>query len=125
MKEKPTYTIIGDDTEIKGDIIIRGSLVIAGRVYGNVTADETVSITAGSVVTGTITARNIYISGTVKKGVKASGKVALSADSRLEGTLKASKLIIEEGAFYTGICSMENEEPESENLNENFTEKLE
>ncbi|HDT12219.1 MAG TPA: polymer-forming cytoskeletal protein [Candidatus Marinimicrobia bacterium] len=122
MKEKPTYTIIGDDTEIKGDINVRGSLVIAGRIYGNVTADETVSITAGSIVTGTITARNVYINGTVKKGVKASGKVVLSPDSRLEGTLKAAKLIIEEGAFYSGICSMENEEPEPEASMENSSE---
>jgi cytoskeletal protein CcmA (bactofilin family) len=112
MKEKPTYTIIGDDTEIHGDIIIHGSLVIAGRIQGNVTADETVSITAGSIVTGTITARNIFINGTVKKGVIATGKVVLSADSRLEGTLKAAKLIIEEGAIYSGICSMETNEPD-------------
>lgn len=125
MKEKPTYTIIGDDTEIKGDIIVRGSLVIAGRIFGNVSADETVSITAGSVVTGTISARNIYINGTVKKGVKATGKVVLSADSRLEGTLKAAKLIIEEGAFYSGICSMDVEEKDSDIPDNNSSEKLE
>ncbi len=106
MKEKPTYTIIGDDTEIKGDVFIKGSIMIAGKISGNVTAGETVNVTAGSVVKGTITAQNIYVSGTVLKGVKASGKVVLGADSRLEGTLQAARLVIEDGAVYSGLCTM-------------------
>ncbi|MCD6234028.1 MAG: hypothetical protein DRP86_05865 [Candidatus Neomarinimicrobiota bacterium] len=109
MKEKPTYTIIGDDTEIKGDVFIKGSIMIAGKIEGNVTAGETVSITAGSVVNGSISAKDIFISGTVLNGVHATGKVTLGADSRLEGTLKASRLIIEDGARYSGLCSMSDE----------------
>jgi len=110
MKEKPTYTIIGDDTEIKGDVFIKGSIMIAGKVEGNVTAGETVSVTAGSVVNGSIRAKDIFISGTVLNGVHATGKVTLGSDSRLEGTLKATRLIIEDGARYSGLCAMTDEE---------------
>ncbi|MDD5583118.1 MAG: polymer-forming cytoskeletal protein [Candidatus Marinimicrobia bacterium] len=106
MKEKPTYTIIGDDTEIKGDIFIKGSIMIAGKIDGNITADETVSVTAGSIVNGMIKASDVYVSGTVLKGVHASGKVVLGSDSKLEGPLKAARLIIEEGAQYSGLCTM-------------------
>jgi cytoskeletal protein CcmA (bactofilin family) len=119
MKEKPTYTIIGDDTEIAGNVFIKGSIMIAGKVDGNVTAGETVNVTAGSVVKGMITAQNIYVSGTVLKGVNAKGKVVLGSDSRLEGPLKAARLIIEDGAVYSGLCTMpeneENEETEDRN----------
>lgn len=122
MKEKPTYTIIGDDTEITGDVFIKGSIMIAGKIDGNVTAGETVSVTAGSVVNGSISARDIFISGTVLKGVKASGKVTLGADSHLEGTLKASRLIIEDGARYSGLCAMTDDEETRVDVGENQTQ---
>jgi cytoskeletal protein CcmA (bactofilin family) len=42
----------------------------------------------------------------VKGKVFASGKVVLEAKSTFHGELKTSKLVIDEGALFEGVCSM-------------------
>lgn len=107
MKDKPTYTIIGDDTEIRGDVVTEGSITVAGTVDGDLTSPSGVRITAGGKVTGHVKAQDVYLNGTVLGGISADGRVVMSAESRLSGTLKSSRVSVEEGARFDGICDMD------------------
>ena len=115
MKEKPTYTIIGDNTEILGSVKVKGSLMIAGTISGDVEADEVVRVAPGAVITGRITAGEVILNGSVGNGIQAVGKVILGEQSSLNGDLIATRLVVEEGAVFSGTGSVTKENENSDN----------
>lgn len=111
MKERPTYTIIGDNTKIDGSINIEGSLMVAGIINGDVTSSETVRVAESARIAGRITAKDVFLNGKVGNGIYASGRVILGAESHLSGDLVASRLVVEEGAVFTGATKIVEDEP--------------
>ncbi len=110
MKEKPSYTIIGDNTEVHGSIRVKGSLMIAGYVSGDIEADEVVRIALGARVDGRVMASEVVLNGSVGKGIQAVGKVILGEQSELRGDLIATRLVVEEGAVFSGTGTIVREE---------------
>jgi cytoskeletal protein CcmA (bactofilin family) len=106
MEEKPSYTIIGKDTTVRGDLQVVGSIMVAGTVVGNITSGDTVRVARGARIHGDIIAKHAIIGGTVEGTLKTSGKVVLGDKSRLTGDLVAVMVTIEEGAFFEGKCEM-------------------
>ena len=102
-----TSSILGPELEIHGDVKVSGSLLIYGKVFGNIQSNGSVQTANGSVVTGNISAKDITIGGKVDGDLDVEKKVTLGDTSFLSGNLKASILTIEEGAKFDGVCSME------------------
>ena len=102
-----TSSILGPELEIHGDVKVSGSLLIYGKVFGNIQSNGIVQTANGSVVTGNISAKDIAIGGKVDGDLDVEKKVTLGDTSFLSGNLKASILTIEEGAKFDGVCSME------------------
>jgi cytoskeletal protein CcmA (bactofilin family) len=50
--------------------------------------------------------KNAIVGGKIKGKIFASGKVVLESKSSFHGELKTSKLVIDEGAIFEGVCSM-------------------
>jgi cytoskeletal protein CcmA (bactofilin family) len=112
QSEKPeskTSSILGPELEIRGDVKVSGSLLIYGKVYGNIQSSGAVRTANGSVVNGNISAREVAIGGKVDGDLDVEKKVTLGDTSFLTGNLKASILTIEEGAKFDGVCSMAKE----------------
>jgi cytoskeletal protein CcmA (bactofilin family) len=101
-------SILGPELEIKGDVKVAGSLLIYGKVFGNIDSNGTVRTAKGSVVKGNIKAKNAAISGEVEGDLIVKSKVTLGDTSLLTGNLKAAILTIEEGAKFEGICNMQS-----------------
>jgi cytoskeletal protein CcmA (bactofilin family) len=53
-----------------------------------------------------VEAGSIIVEGDVKGNLSASDRVELKASSRYEGDLHSSKLVVEEGAVFTGHVSV-------------------
>ena len=105
--ENKSSSILGPELEIHGDVKVSGSLLIYGKVFGNIKSNGTIQTANGSVVNGNISARDASISGKVDGDLDVEKKVTLGDTSNLSGNLKASILTIEEGAKFDGVCSME------------------
>ena len=103
-----TSSILGPELEIHGDVKVSGSLLIYGKVFGNIQCKGSVRTARGSEVKGNITAQEVTIGGKVEGDVDVNKKVILGDSSALTGNLKASTLTIEEGAKFEGICNMTN-----------------
>jgi len=101
-------SILGPELEIKGDVKVAGSLLIYGKVFGNIVSTGTVRTAKGSVVKGNIKAKDAAISGEVEGDLVVKSKVTLGDTSLLTGNLKSAILTIEEGATFEGVCNMEN-----------------
>jgi cytoskeletal protein CcmA (bactofilin family) len=99
-------SILGPELEIHGDVKATGSLLIYGKVYGNIESKGSVRTAKGSLVKGNIHARDAIVSGDVEGDVEVEAKVTLGNSSHLSGNLKAAILTIEEGAQFDGACHM-------------------
>ena len=104
--ESKSSSILGPELEIHGDVKVSGSLLIYGKVFGNIQSNGAVQTANGSVVNGNISARDASISGKVDGDLDVEKKVTLGDTSYLSGNLKAKILTIEEGAKFDGVCSM-------------------
>ena len=105
--ENKSSSILGPELEINGDVKVSGSLLIYGKIYGNIQSTGAVQTANGSIVNGNISAREASISGKVDGDLDIEKKVTLGDTSHLSGNLKASILTIEEGAKFDGVCSMD------------------
>ena len=116
QSDKPdsnTSSILGPELEIHGDVKVSGSLLIYGKVYGNIQSSGSVRTANGAVVNGNISANDATIGGKVEGDLDVDKKVTLGDTSYLTGNLKASILTIEEGAKFDGVCSMlKNSQPD-------------
>ncbi|MBC8255949.1 MAG: polymer-forming cytoskeletal protein [Candidatus Marinimicrobia bacterium] len=104
--ESKTSSILGPELEIHGDVKVSGSLLIYGKVFGNIQSNGAVRTANGSVVNGNISAKEAAIGGKVDGDLNVEKKVTLGDTSFLSGNLKAAILTIEEGAKFDGVCSM-------------------
>lgn len=100
--DTPT-SVLGQDITISGQQLVlktKGSLLIAGRIEGEVHG-ESVTVGETGSVTGTIVARNITVQGEVNGALKGSA-VVLNSTSRVEGDIIKQSLAISEGAQFDG-----------------------
>ena len=116
QSDKPdskTSSILGPELEIHGDVKVSGSLLIYGKVFGNIQSSGSVRTAKGSIVNGNISANDVTIGGKVEGDLDVKKRVTLGDTSLLRGNLKASILTIEEGAKFDGVCSMlKNSQPD-------------
>lgn len=91
---------------LSGKLQTTGSLVVDGRVEGNICAHGDVQIGASGVVEAEIEGRNVTVAGRVKGRIFAEGKVVLVSGSHVEGDIHAQSLKIEDSVFFQGGCVM-------------------
>ena len=99
-------SILGPEVEVDGDVKVVGSILIYGKVNGNVVASGTVRTAKSSHIKGNIESNDCFISGKVDGDVKVEGKTTLEKNCILNGNLITAIVIIEEGATFEGICNM-------------------
>ncbi len=96
----------GQGTVLNGDITTEGDIRIDGRVNGSVTSRAKAVVGATGVIEGDIICLNAYIDGRVKGNIEVSELLILSKTAQVEGDIKIKKLVVEEGARFSGRCSM-------------------
>jgi cytoskeletal protein CcmA (bactofilin family) len=99
-------TLIGQDSIIRGEIISKGVVRVDGALEGSIQADYLILGRSGSVK-GDMAAREIVIDGTVEGDLQAEELVEINPDGAVEGNIRTAKLIITEGAFFSGTSIME------------------
>jgi cytoskeletal protein CcmA (bactofilin family) len=100
VANNPTFSVIGNDVVIRGNIEASADLHIDGTVEGDITCASLVQGEA-SRVQGGITAENARLSGTVKGTITVRELVVLKA-ARIEGDVHYDTLTIEQGAQVNG-----------------------
>lgn len=95
-------TIIASNTTLKGEITFGGPARIAGRVEGQIHAEDVLEITEEGSIQGDIYGTMIEIHGTIRGNVTASKTCRLSPSAKLAGELRAANLAIAEGATFVG-----------------------
>jgi cytoskeletal protein CcmA (bactofilin family) len=95
-----TFSVLGADTAIKGDISASADLHIDGRVEGDVTCTSLVQGESSEIV-GSVKAETARLSGTVRGTISARELVVLKS-ARIHGDVHYDALTIEQGAQVDG-----------------------
>jgi len=94
---------IGKSLVIKGEVTGSESLYIDGRVEGSINlSGNRVTVGRNGIVAANINAREIVVLGKVRGNLTASDRVDIRSDGSLTGDVIASRISIEDGAFFKG-----------------------
>ncbi|GEO00190.1 hypothetical protein NSE01_20220 [Novosphingobium sediminis] len=99
----PTFSVLGADLAVKGDITASAELHIDGHVEGDITCAGLVQGEA-SAIHGAIRAQTARLAGTVRGGIEV-GQLVIVKTARICGDVKYDVLTIEQGAHIDGRLS--------------------
>jgi len=99
-------TLIGQGTEINGDLVYAGGLHVDGRINGNVVAEEGSSsiliLSEFGHIEGDVKVPNIVINGKIVGDVHGSTRVELAPKSRIKGSVYYNLIEMAIGAEVNG-----------------------
>jgi cytoskeletal protein CcmA (bactofilin family) len=95
-----TFSVLGADTAIKGDVTASADLHLDGKVEGDVTCTSLVQGETGEIV-GAVSAESARLAGTVRGSISARELVVLKT-ARIFGDVHYDALTIEQGAQVEG-----------------------
>ncbi|MFO7675077.1 MAG: polymer-forming cytoskeletal protein [bacterium] len=99
-------TAIGPETAITGDLQVKASLRMDGRIDGKIEVSDTVLAGPKSHIKGEIRCREAVIAGTVEGNIVATETVELQSGARVHGNITCKGLIIQRDSFFEGNCAM-------------------
>jgi len=100
-------SILGKGCKITGTMeITEGTVRIDGEFEGTISCPETLVVGKDGRVKADIQVKHAVIGGTVLGNIEADDKLELQSGSRLEGDIRTKRLVIDEGVFFEGSCSM-------------------
>ena len=106
LKTAKVETIIGQNTEIVGDVSFTGGLHIDGKVKGNVRADDDsgsiLILSQDGVIEGEVRVPNVMVNGQVTGDVYANDHVELVSHARIDGNVYYNLLEMAMGATING-----------------------
>jgi cytoskeletal protein CcmA (bactofilin family) len=99
-------SIIAQGCKFDGKVEVRGTLRIEGEFKGNIGTPESLVIGKTGVVHANCNVKNAIIGGQLFGNIIAENKIELQSGSHVEGDIKTKRLVIDEGVFFEGNCSM-------------------
>jgi cytoskeletal protein CcmA (bactofilin family) len=99
-------TLIGQQTEVHGEVRFTGGLHVDGAVKGDVCAepdaDSLLTVSELGSVEGDVRVANVILNGTVVGDVHAAGRVELASRARVDGDVYYGTIEIALGAAVNG-----------------------
>lgn len=99
-----SINIVGEGTEIKGNLTTKGDIRVDGTIVGDVISKAKVVIGAVGEVIGNIYAYSAEISGVVTGNIAVGENLCLKQTAKVNGNISSNKLVIENGADFSGFC---------------------
>lgn len=110
MATDATFSMLGADIAITGDLTANADLHLDGRVGGDIRCAALVQGET-SEITGAVTAQNARVAGKIRGSITAEVLV-IQRTARIEGDVSYGSLTIEDGAQVDGKFTPRAAEPE-------------
>ncbi len=104
-----SFSVLGADLSVTGNIAASSDLHIDGTVHGDITCESLVQ-GESSAINGAIVARSARLSGRIDGSISCSELVILKT-ARITGDVHYDTLTIEQGAFVDGRLSPQGAKP--------------
>src|SRR5687767_15859224 len=99
-------TVLGPDANFKGELSFEKGMRLQGRFEGKVNTPGRLHIAKEAKMQADVDAGGITVEGEVQGNLSANDRIELKNTARYEGDLRASKLVVEEGAAFSGHVSV-------------------
>jgi cytoskeletal protein CcmA (bactofilin family) len=110
MAADATFSVLGPDIAITGDLSAKADLHLDGKVGGDISCAALVQGET-SEITGAVVAQNARVAGRIRGSITADVLV-IQRTARIEGDVSYGALTIEEGAQVDGKFTPRATEPE-------------
>ncbi|MCL0070967.1 polymer-forming cytoskeletal protein [Thermodesulfovibrionales bacterium] len=107
--------LIGEGSEIEGNINTPGTMRIDGMVTGNVRAGRVV-LGKIAVLVGDVVAKSVVIGGRVEGNIVAEEFVDIKDTGKLFGDINSKRVSIIEGGVFVGRSFVQRDEPKTIDL---------
>ena len=108
-KELESFTLIGPNSDFRGELNTKGELRVEGSINGPVNADSVI-LGQGATIKGEITAKRIIVEGTVEGNLKAKDFVQIKSTGKVFGEIFTDKISIMGGGVVNGKVEMKGDE---------------
>ncbi len=95
---------IAPGTHIEGKFITSEDLRLDGRITGDILCHKKLVMGEHGHMNGDVVCEDSSIKGKIMGTLKVKGLLHLLATARLEGKIMAKKMVVDEGASYSGEC---------------------
>ena len=102
----PPSTVIGVGANMRGTLMVSGTLRIDGEFEGDILHCERLEIGEHGVMRADIEVKEALIYGRIFGNVRALGSIEMKSGARIEGDVSAMSVVMEPGVFFTGRCTM-------------------
>ena len=128
MSQEKFNTLIGQNSEIHGCLLLKESVRIDGKVIGNIEAprDQDISVVIGPTgeILGDVIAGRIIVAGKVSGNIHAHERVELHTDCLVQGDIKYGSIAVEHGARVMGLLLQVDESGEESPSQRDLQEAL-
>ena len=100
-------TVLADDLHISGTITFKSSLMIKGRLDGEIVSEGLLIVGPTAKVNAKVTTKNLVSHGEVTGDVTASEQVVLTKTATQTGNITTRDIVVESGSLFNGSITME------------------
>ena len=97
---------IDEASEIDGKFTFSGTVMINGRLRGEIHSNDTLIVGEKGVINASIRAGIVLVSGEVVGNVVGIERVELRGSARVTGDIEAPIVVVDEGVMFEGHCRM-------------------
>jgi cytoskeletal protein CcmA (bactofilin family) len=95
-------TILGPDARFKGELSFEKGMRVMGQFEGKISTPGRVHVAKEAKLQADVDAGGIVVEGEVQGNLSANDRIELKNTARYEGDLRATKLVVDEGAVFSG-----------------------
>jgi cytoskeletal protein CcmA (bactofilin family) len=97
---------IDEASEIQGKFTFSGTVMMNGKLTGEIVSRDTLIIGEKGVIHASIQAGVVLVSGEVRGNILGTERVELRGSARVYGDVEAPVVVVEEGVLFEGHCRM-------------------
>lgn len=98
--------LVGKGTVFEGTLQAESDVRASGKIIGTLRVTAKAMIAEEGAVEGEVIAKNADIAGRVQGEIDVEERLVLRSTAQVEGTIETERLVVEEGAEFTGECAM-------------------
>jgi cytoskeletal protein CcmA (bactofilin family) len=111
VRSRDLTAFIDEGSDIEGTYSFSGTVMLNGKLAGEILSNDTLIVGEKGVVHANIRAGVVVVSGEVVGNVLASERVELRGKARLFGDVESPVVVVEEGVLFEGHCRMRTSSP--------------
>ena len=103
--------LIGSKITIRGQVSGNQELIVEGRIEGRVALENRMTVEESGTIEADLEVVDASFKGEVRGDITASCSAILHSSARVFGNIRTPRLVIEEGARFSGTVEMEVDLP--------------